>query len=111
MGLIEEKLALLPDKPGSYQMRDKNGDIIYVGKAKNLKNRVRSYFHGKHNMKTNMLVSEIADFKYVITSTEQEAFVLEINLVLLVSKILKASTNSSWLSLLFNFFIISINVV
>ena len=81
MSIIEEKLKLLPSSPGSYQMLDKNGTIIYVGKAKNLKNRVRSYFHGKHNMKTNMLVSEIADFKYVITSTEQEAFVLEINLI------------------------------
>jgi excinuclease ABC subunit C len=81
MSIIEEKLKLLPSSPGSYQMLDKNGNIIYVGKAKNLKNRVRSYFHGKHNSKTNLLVSEIADFKYVITSTEQEAFVLEINLI------------------------------
>ena len=70
MSIIEEKLKLLPSSPGSYQMLDKNGTIIYVGKAKNLKNRVKSYFHGKHNSKTNMLVSEIADFKYVITSTE-----------------------------------------
>ncbi|MCR5647895.1 MAG: excinuclease ABC subunit UvrC [Acholeplasmatales bacterium] len=81
MGIIEEKLALLPDKPGSYQMRDKNGDIIYVGKAKNLKNRVRSYFHGAHNAKTTRLVSEICDFTYVITESELEAFVLEINLI------------------------------
>lgn len=81
MGIIEEKLALLPDSPGSYQMRDKNGKIIYVGKAKNLKNRVRSYFHGAHNAKTTRLVSEIKDFTYVITSSELEAFVLEINLI------------------------------
>ena len=81
MGLIEEKLALLPDKPGSYQMRDKNGDIIYVGKAKNLKNRVRSYFHGAHNAKTTKLVSDIADFRYIITESELEAYVLEINLI------------------------------
>ncbi len=81
MGIIEEKLALLPDKPGSYQMRDKDGNIIYVGKAKNLKNRVRSYFHGVHNAKTTRLVSEIADFTYVITESELEAFVLEINLI------------------------------
>ena len=81
LGIIEEKLALLPDSPGSYQMRDKNGTIIYVGKAKNLKNRVRSYFHGAHNAKTTKLVSEIADFTYVITSSELEAFVLEINLI------------------------------
>ena len=81
MGIIEEKLKLLPDSPGSYQMRDGNGTIIYVGKAKNLKNRVRSYFHGAHNAKTTRLVSEIRDFTYIITSSELEAFVLEINLI------------------------------
>ncbi|MBQ7641924.1 MAG: excinuclease ABC subunit UvrC [Acholeplasmatales bacterium] len=81
MGLIEEKLKLLPDLPGSYQMLDKNGVIIYVGKAKNLKNRVRSYFHGAHNAKTTKLVSEIADFNYVICASELEAYVLEINLI------------------------------
>ncbi|MDE6585031.1 MAG: GIY-YIG nuclease family protein, partial [Anaeroplasmataceae bacterium] len=67
MSIIEEKLKLLPDRPGCYQMRDKDNTIIYVGKAKNLKNRVRSYFHGAHNAKTTRLVSEIADFTYVIT--------------------------------------------
>ena len=81
MGLIEEKLKLLPDLPGSYQMLDKNGTIIYVGKAKNLKNRVRSYFHGAHNAKTTKLVSEIVDFNYVICASELEAYVLEINLI------------------------------
>ena len=81
MGIIEEKPKLLPDSPGSYQMRDGNGTIIYVGKAKNLKNRVRSYFHGAHNAKTTRLVSEIRDFTYIITSSELEAFVLEINLI------------------------------
>lgn len=81
MGIIEEKLKLLPDLPGCYQMKDKNGTIIYVGKAKNLKNRVRSYFHGAHNAKTTRLVSEIADFNYVITASELEAFVLEINMI------------------------------
>ena len=81
MSIIEEKLKLLPDKPGSYQMRDKDGKIIYVGKAKNLKNRVRSYFHGAHNLKTTRLVSEIRDFTYVITASELEAFVLEINMI------------------------------
>ncbi|MBQ3253461.1 MAG: GIY-YIG nuclease family protein, partial [Acholeplasmatales bacterium] len=81
MSLIEEKLKLLPDKPGCYQMLDKNGVIIYVGKAKNLKNRVRSYFHGSHNAKTTKLVSEIVDFNYVITSSELESFVLEINMI------------------------------
>ena len=78
---IKEKLALLPDLPGSYQMRDKNGNIIYVGKAKNLKNRVRSYFHGAHNAKTTKLVSQIEDFSYIITASELEALVLEINLI------------------------------
>jgi len=81
MGIIEEKLKLLPEEPGSYQMLDKTGKIIYVGKAKNLKNRVRSYFHGVHNAKTTKLVSEIADFNYIITASELEAFVLEINLI------------------------------
>lgn len=79
--VIEEKLKLLPDLPGSYQMRDSEGNIIYVGKAKNLKNRVRSYFHGAHNAKTTKLVSEIEDFTYVITKSELEAFVLEINMI------------------------------
>ena len=81
MSLIAEKLKLLPEKPGCYQMRDINNEIIYVGKAKNLKNRVRSYFHGAHNAKTTKLVSEIVDFTYVITSSELEAFVLEINMI------------------------------
>ena len=78
---IKEKLNLLPDLPGSYQMRDKDGKIIYVGKAKNLKNRVRSYFHGAHNAKTTKLVSQIEDFSYIITASELEALVLEINLI------------------------------
>lgn len=79
--MIEEKLKLLPDRPGCYQMRDYKNEIIYVGKAKNLKNRVRSYFHGAHNAKTTRLVSEIVDFTYVITASELEAFVLEINMI------------------------------
>lgn len=81
MSFIEEKLKLLPEQPGCYQMRDENNEIIYVGKAKNLKNRVKSYFHGAHNLKTTKLVSEIRDFTYVITSSELEAFVLEINMI------------------------------
>ena len=81
MSIIEDKLKLLPDSPGCYQMRDRNNEIIYVGKAKNLKNRVRSYFHGAHNAKTTRLVSEIADFTYVITASELEAFVLELNMI------------------------------
>lgn len=79
--MLEEKLKLLPDKPGCYQMRNVNNEIIYVGKAKNLKNRVRSYFHGAHNAKTTRLVSEIVDFTYVITGSELEALVLEINMI------------------------------
>lgn len=81
MSIIDEKLKLLPDKPGCYQMRNVNNEIIYVGKAKNLKNRVRSYFHSSHNAKTTKLVSEIRDFTYVITASELEAFVLEINMI------------------------------
>ncbi len=78
---LEEKFKLLPDSPGCYQMLDKKNRIIYVGKAKNLKNRVRSYFHGAHNAKTTKLVSEIVDFNYVITASELEAYVLEINMI------------------------------
>jgi excinuclease ABC subunit C len=79
--IIEEKLKTLPDSPGCYQMRDIDNKIIYVGKAKNLKNRVRSYFHGAHNAKTTRLVSEIEDISYVITKSELEALVLEINMI------------------------------
>ncbi len=78
---IKLKLELLPDKPGCYLMKDKTGQIIYVGKAKNLKNRVRSYFHGSHNAKTTKLVSEINTFDYIITASNKESFVLEINLI------------------------------
>ncbi len=78
---IKIKLSLLPDLPGCYLMKDENNTIIYVGKAKNLKNRVRSYFHGAHNLKTTKLVSEIRDFEYIITASNKEAFVLEINLI------------------------------
>lgn len=78
---LKEHLKLLPDKPGCYLMKDKNGKIIYVGKAKILKNRVRSYFRGAHNLKTTKLVSEIYDFDYIITKSEMESLVLEINLI------------------------------
>lgn len=78
---IREKLKTLPDKPGSYQMYDKDGNIIYVGKAKNLKNRVRSYFVGAHNNKTEALVSKIDDFNYIVTNNETEAYLLEITLI------------------------------
>ncbi|MCB4929796.1 excinuclease ABC subunit UvrC [Streptococcus mutans] len=79
--LIKHKLELLPDSPGCYIHKDKNGTIIYVGKAKNLKNRVRSYFHGSHNTKTELLVSEIEDFEYIVTGSDTEALLLEINLI------------------------------
>lgn len=78
---LKEKLANLPKKPGCYLMKNEQKEIIYVGKAKNLFNRVRSYFTGSHNAKTTKLVSQIKDFEYIITSTETEAFVLEINLI------------------------------
>lgn len=78
---IEHKLALLPDLPGCYLMKNLNSQIIYVGKAKNLKNRVRSYFKSSHTGKTARLVSEIADFEFIVTSTDKEAFLLEITLI------------------------------
>ncbi|MGT2721144.1 excinuclease ABC subunit UvrC [Streptococcus porcinus] len=79
--LIKHKLELLPDSPGCYLHKDKNGTIIYVGKAKNLRNRVRSYFRGSHDTKTEMLVSEIADFEFIVTGSNTEALLLEINLI------------------------------
>lgn len=78
---IKNKLALLPDQPGCYLMKDKNNTIIYVGKAKVLKNRVRSYFTGSHDTKTERLVSEIEDFEYIVTESNIEALILEINLI------------------------------
>ncbi|MCM0583197.1 excinuclease ABC subunit UvrC [Weissella diestrammenae] len=78
---IEQKLALLPALPGSYQMKDLNGKIIYVGKAKNLKNRVRSYFKSEHDGKTAELVRNIADFDFIVTSSEKESLLLEITLI------------------------------
>lgn len=79
--LIRNKLALLPEQPGCYLMKDRQGTIIYVGKAKVLKNRVRSYFTGSHDGKTLRLVNEIEDFEYIVTSTEIESLILEINLI------------------------------
>lgn len=78
---IQNKLAILPDEPGCYLMKDRQGTIIYVGKAKILKNRVRSYFTGSHDGKTQRLVSEIEDFEYIITSSNLEALILELNLI------------------------------
>lgn len=79
--LIKEKLAVLPDQPGCYLMKDRFGTVIYVGKAKVLKNRVRSYFTGSHDGKTQRLVSEIRDFEYIVTSSNIEALILELNLI------------------------------
>jgi len=78
---IREKLLLVPNKPGCYQMKNKDGIIIYVGKAKKLKNRLSSYFRGTHTGKTAKLVSEIEDFEYIIVSSETESLIMEINLI------------------------------
>lgn len=78
---IKKKLSLVPNKPGCYQMKNKDGIIIYVGKAKKLKNRLSSYFRGTHYGKTAKLVSEINDFEYIIVSSETESLIMEINLI------------------------------
>jgi len=78
---IKTKLELLPASPGCYLMKDKNEEIIYVGKAKLLKNRVRSYFRGSHNTKTERLISEIEDMEIIVTESNIEALLLEINLI------------------------------
>lgn len=78
---IENRLSILPDDPGCYLMKNKAGEIIYVGKAKNIKNRVRSYFRGAHDTKTTKLVSEIHHFDTIITHSDKEALILEINLI------------------------------
>ena len=79
--MIDQKLALVPHKPGCYLMKDEYGIIIYVGKSKNLKNRLSSYFKSSHTGKTAMLVRDIRDFEYILTSSELEALLLEINLI------------------------------
>ena len=81
MEKVKDKLALLPDKPGCYLMKNKQADIIYVGKAKVLKNRVRQYFQGVHDYKTTKLVANIDDFEYIVCNSEKEALLLEINLI------------------------------
>src|SRR5699024_12152417 len=78
---VQDKLALLPEKPGCYLMKNGEGTVIYVGKAKVLKNRVRSYFTGSHDGKTQLLVSEIVDFEYIVTRSNSEAMLLECNLI------------------------------
>ncbi len=79
--MIKEKLSLVPNKPGCYLMKNQDGVIIYVGKAKKLKNRLSSYFRGTHTGKTAKLVSEIVDFEYVIVGSETESLILELNLI------------------------------
>ena len=81
MDHIKKKLALLPNKPGCYLMKNSDGHTIYVGKAKKLKNRVSSYFRGTHTGKTARLVREIADFEYIVVNSEKESLVLELNLI------------------------------
>ena len=81
MDNIKEKLKLLPLLPGCYLMKNKFDEVIYVGKAKKLKNRVTSYFVGSHNAKTTRLVEEIVDFDFIVTNSELESLVLELNLI------------------------------
>lgn len=78
---IKEKLKDLPKKPGCYLMKNENNEVIYVGKAKILANRVKSYFVGSHDAKTTKMVSMVRDFEYIITGSETEAFILEMNLI------------------------------
>ena len=70
---VKEKVALLPDQPGCYLMKSEKGEVLYVGKAKSLRNRVRSYFTGSHDGKTQLLVSQIADVEVIVTGTPTEA--------------------------------------
>ena len=79
--MLKEKLSLVPNQPGCYLMKNKDNVIIYVGKAKKLKNRLSSYFRGTHYGKTAKLVSEIVDFEYIVVGSENEALILEINLI------------------------------
>ena len=79
--MILEKLKLVPHKPGCYLMKNKDGVIIYVGKAKDLRNRLNSYFHSSHTGKVAKMVSEIADFDYIVVSSETESLILEMNLI------------------------------
>src|SRR5690625_3489981 len=78
---IQKKLAVLLLKPGCYLMNDKNDTVIYVGKSKSLRNRVKSYFIVANDRKTQKLVMEIVDFEYIVTNTEVEALILELNLI------------------------------
>lgn len=79
--MFKEQLNLVPHLPGSYQMYNKDNVIIYVGKAKDLRNRLSNYFIGKNTGKTEIMVSEIDHFEYIVTNSELEAFILELNLI------------------------------
>ena len=79
--MFKEELSLVPHLPGSYQMYNKDNVIIYVGKAKDLKNRLTSYFVGKNTGKTEIMVNEVDHFEYIVTNSELEAFILELNLI------------------------------
>ena len=79
--MLKEKLKTVPELPGSYQFKNIVGVVIYVGKAKNLKKRLASYFTGSHDAKTSRLVLDIADFEYIVTHTELDALLLELNLI------------------------------
>ena len=79
--MFKEELSLVPHLPGCYLMRNKDNIVIYVGKSKNLKNRLSSYFQREHTGKTMMLVREIDHFEYIVTNTEMESLLLEINLI------------------------------
>ncbi|MBQ3375530.1 MAG: excinuclease ABC subunit UvrC [Erysipelotrichaceae bacterium] len=79
--MLKDKLLTLPMSPGCYLMKNSRGEVIYVGKAKKLKNRVSQYFTGTHDNKTTKMVSNVADFDYIVASSEKEAFILEYNLI------------------------------
>ncbi len=81
IGMFKERLKQVPEKPGSYQMKNASGQIIYVGKAKNLKKRLTSYFRGTHDYKTTKMVQSVADFEYIVTHSELEALILELDLI------------------------------
>ncbi|MBR3351255.1 MAG: GIY-YIG nuclease family protein, partial [Erysipelotrichaceae bacterium] len=79
--MLKNKLLTLPMEPGCYLMKDKHGEVIYVGKAKKLKNRVSQYFVGTHDNKTTKMVSNVVDFDYIVAPSEKEALILEYNLI------------------------------
>ena len=79
--MLKDKLLTLPMSPGCYLMKNSRGEVIYVGKAKKLKNRVSQYFTGTHDNKTTKMVSNVADFDYILCQSEFEALILENSLI------------------------------